>query len=240
MTSTVASTSRIMVGRLRSDLSGRDVAPDHVASMRARLTPLVDHPLCLGGDQIVQRVATDGPEAVRGEEPLDLFARSSTQERKLVADRRVLLARARAASRQRQDAWVELAVHDDEASAGTQHTDPLVDRGFRVRERPEQVAADHEVEAGGPPVPVRGDLLLDDVRWAGLAGGAHGFTPSRSLRSALHPAPPGSRRAGHCWAEALPGCGRPWPGTGPGYPNSRRCRPQCARGRNAARGAACR
>src|SRR5436309_3166642 len=93
MTSTVASTSRIMVGRLRSDLSGRDVAPDHVASMRARLTPLVDHPLCLGGDQIVQRVATDGPEAVRGEEPLDLFARSSTQERKLVADRRVLLAR---------------------------------------------------------------------------------------------------------------------------------------------------
>src|SRR5436853_154960 len=80
------------------------------------------------------------------------------------------------------------------------------------------------VESGRPPVPVCGDLLLDDVRWAGLAGGAHGFTPSRSLRSALHPAPPGSRRAGRCWAEALPGCGRPWPGTGPGYPNSRRCR----------------
>src|SRR2546428_6288664 len=52
VTSTVASTSRIMVDRLRSDLSGRDVTPDHAASMRARLTPLVDHPLCLGGDHI--------------------------------------------------------------------------------------------------------------------------------------------------------------------------------------------
>ncbi len=56
------------------DLSGRDVAPHHVAAVRAPLQPLVDHPLRLRGNQIVQRVAPDVAEAVGGEEPLDLFA----------------------------------------------------------------------------------------------------------------------------------------------------------------------
>src|SRR5439155_24410129 len=134
------------------------------------------------------------------------------------------------------------------AAPGVERVEPAAGRKNEIEDaiprgalgRRADAVAEVFVESGRPPVPVRGDLLLDDVRWAGLAGGAHEFTPSRSLRSALHPAPPGSRRAGRCWSEALPGCGRPWPGTGPGYLNSRRCRPRCARGRNAARGAACR
>ncbi len=167
-----------------------------------------------------------------------------------------------------------MAVHDDQAATGPEHPDPLVDRRLRVRERPEQMPADDEVEAGrrerkllgvgllepdrdrarcglaarfrdhggrevdtgdvmtpgrelegekpgaaadvervegaaageheiedaiprsplggradavaevlvearGAPIPVGGDLLLDDVSQAGLTAAAHGLTPSR-------------------------------------------------------------
>src|SRR5262249_61384193 len=93
--SSAASRSRLMVCSLRFDLARRHVAPDVVASMRAPLEALVDHALRLSGHQIVQRIAVDAAQPVRGQQGLDVLARATAEEGKLIADRRVLLAGAR-------------------------------------------------------------------------------------------------------------------------------------------------
>src|SRR5215468_10468397 len=140
MVSAVASRSRIISGWLGPGLSRRDVAPHDVAPVRAPLEALADHPLRLCGDQIVQRIAVDVAQAVCGQQTLDLLARAPAQEWQLIADRRVLLARSRAAGGLREGAGVELAVHDDQARARAQDADPLVDRRFGVRQGPQEVA----------------------------------------------------------------------------------------------------
>src|SRR6516162_3249687 len=126
--------------------SAPHVAPDGIALAGLTLAALLDHPLSLCFHQIEYRVAADADEAVRLEQCLDLLARSPTKKRQAFADRRIFRAGAGILRRLYQEARVELAIHDDEATARPQHTDPFVDRGLRMRQCPQQVTADRQVE----------------------------------------------------------------------------------------------
>src|SRR5205823_13544475 len=57
-----------------------------------------------------------------------------------------------------------LAVDDHQPSAGTQHADPLVDRELGMGEGPEQVAADHEIEAPAREPELLGVALVEPDR----------------------------------------------------------------------------
>lgn len=144
--------------------SARDVAPDDVAPVRAPLASLVHHPLRLRRHQVEQRVAAHGHEAVRPQQRLDLRLGPAAQERELIADARVFLARAGTPRRRWSGTGVEPAVHDDQASAGPENAHPLVDGRLRMGERPQQVAADDEVEAAGRKRQVLGVGLLEANR----------------------------------------------------------------------------
>src|SRR6266851_313696 len=143
--------------------SARDVAPDDVAPVHALLPTFLDHPLRLGRHEVEQWVAAHVHETVRREQRFDLLLRSAAEERKLVADRRILGARA-GTPRRRGGAGVELSVHDDQASPRSEDPDPLVDRRLRVREGPEQMTADDEVKAGRPERELLGVGLLEPHR----------------------------------------------------------------------------
>src|SRR2546422_1952765 len=144
--------------------SARDVAPDNVAPVRALLPTLLDHPLRLGRHEVEQGVAAHVHETVRREQRFDLLLRSAPEERKLVADRRILRARAGTPRRRGSGAGLELPVHDDQASARAEDPNPLVDRRLRVREGPEQMTADDEVKAGRPERELLGVGLLEPDR----------------------------------------------------------------------------
>src|SRR5262249_34986262 len=58
----------------------------------------------------------------------------------------------------------ELSVDDHQPSAWPQHAHPFVDRGFGMRQRPEQMAAGHEVEARGREREVLGVAFLEPDR----------------------------------------------------------------------------
>jgi hypothetical protein len=82
--------------------------------VRPLLAPFVDHPLRLRCHEIEQGIATHIHEATRPEQRFDLLSRPAAEERELVADRRVLRARAGTPRRWR-GSRVELTVQDDQA-----------------------------------------------------------------------------------------------------------------------------
>ena len=102
-------------GNLRGSV--RHVAPDGIAVAGLPLAAFLDHPLSLGFHQIEHGVAADADEAVRLEQCLDLFARSSTEERQAFADRRIFGTGAGILRRLYQEARVELAIYDDEVDS---------------------------------------------------------------------------------------------------------------------------
>src|SRR5262249_2814659 len=73
--------------------SARDVTPHDVAFVSPALAPFVDHPLLLGRNEILQGIAGDAHQPVRGQQRRDLLAGTPAEEGQLVADRRVLRAR---------------------------------------------------------------------------------------------------------------------------------------------------
>src|SRR4029453_15068396 len=88
---------------------------------------------------------------------------------RLVADRPVRGARPRVLGRRRPRA-VEVAVHDDQPSAGPQHADPLVDRRLGMGQRPEHVPRHDEIEAAGRERELPGRPFPEPDR-AGTLGG---------------------------------------------------------------------
>src|SRR5207247_6401567 len=98
----------------------------------------------------------------------DLVPRPAAEEWELVADCRVLMARAGTLRRSRRGAGVELPVHDDEAPSRTEDPDPLGDCRLRARERPEQMTADGEVKAAGRERELLGVGFLEPDRDAKL------------------------------------------------------------------------
>src|SRR5215813_217412 len=84
----------------------------------------------------------------------------------MLADRGVLSASTSASFRIGGSADVELPVLDDEPAGWSQHPDPLVDGSLGVRECPEQVTADDEVEAAGVVGKLLGIRLLESNRGA--------------------------------------------------------------------------
>src|ERR1700737_2634700 len=149
---------------ITNEPSARDITPDDIASARPALAALLDHPLGLSLDEIEQRIAADTDQAARLEERLDLLARPAAEERQPIADRRIFGTGTGILSRLHQKAGVELAVDDNQAPARPQHANPLVDRRLRVRQRPQQVAADREVEAVGGERQLLGVGLLEADR----------------------------------------------------------------------------
>ncbi|HEY3115520.1 MAG TPA: hypothetical protein VGK54_02145 [Chloroflexota bacterium] len=132
--------------------------------MRTLLPAFLDHPLRLGRNKVEQWVAAHVHETVRLEQRFDLLLRSAAEERKLVADRRVLRARAGTPRRLGHDASIEVTVHDDKASSRSKDPNPLVDCRLRVREGPEQMTADDEVKAGRRERELLGVGLLESDR----------------------------------------------------------------------------
>jgi hypothetical protein len=92
---------------------------------------------------------------MRREEPFNLLAWPAADEGEPVADRGVFGAPASVVERFRRGADISLAVDDDEPSARPQHAYPLVQRPLGVRQCPQQVPADGDIEAGGS----KGQLL---------------------------------------------------------------------------------
>src|SRR6266436_5711988 len=144
--------------------SARQVAPDDVASARPALAALLDHPLRLGLDKIEQRIAVDADQAARLEQCFDLLRRPAAEERQPIADRRIFGTGTGILRRLHQKPGVELAIDDDETPARPQHANPLVDRRLRMRQRPQNVAADREVEAVGRERQLLGVGLLEADR----------------------------------------------------------------------------
>jgi hypothetical protein len=101
-----------------SQQSARDVAPDDVAPARPPLPPFLDHALFLSRHEIEQGIAAHVHEAMRLQQRLDVLPRPAAEEGQLVADRRVLLARAGILRRRWRGASIELPVHDDQAPPG--------------------------------------------------------------------------------------------------------------------------
>src|SRR6266496_3416422 len=134
----------------------------------AALPPLLDHLPLLSRHEIEQGIAPHVHQAMRLQQRFDLLPRPPAEEWELVADRRVLMARAGTLRRSRRGADVELSVHDDEAASRTQDPDPLVDRRLRVRERPEHMTADGEVKAAGRERELLGVGFLEADRDATL------------------------------------------------------------------------
>jgi hypothetical protein len=82
-------------------------------------------------------------------------------------------------TRRRGGLAVLRAVDDREPSAGAQHPQPFVDRRFGVRQRPQHVPADREVEAAGGERQVLGVGLLEADREACCRRFAAGFGEHR-------------------------------------------------------------
>src|SRR5262249_45282033 len=127
----------------------RHIAPDDVAHSGLPLAALLYHSLRLGLDEIEQGIAAHLDEAMRPEQRLDPFARPAAEERQAVADPSILRAPAGILRRLNQETRVELAVDDDQASAWTQHANPLVDCRLRMRQRPQNMAADRQIKTVG-------------------------------------------------------------------------------------------
>ena len=95
----------------------------------------------------------DIDEAMRAQQRFDLLARAAAEERQLVADCGVfgagagILLAARLRAGDTVAAVEHGAVDDDEPPARSQHADPFVDRCLRVRQGPQHMTADREVEA---------------------------------------------------------------------------------------------
>src|SRR5215831_17726122 len=84
---------------------------------------------------------------MRPQQGFDHFPGSPAEEWEMVADRRVFGADARAGPGLCRRADIELTVDHNESASRSEDADPLVDGRLRVRERPEQMTADGEVEA---------------------------------------------------------------------------------------------
>src|SRR5216683_4119252 len=157
--------SRNVTVRLARDgSSARYVAPDDIASARPPFAALLDHPLGLGLDEIEQGIAADADETMRLEQRLDLFPRPATEERQPVTDRGIFVAGAGILRRLYQETGVELPVQNDKAPAWPQNANPLVDRCLGMRQCPQHMAADREVEAARRERQLLGVGLLETNR----------------------------------------------------------------------------
>jgi hypothetical protein len=132
--------------------------------VRKAFSPFLDHPLRLSRHEIEQWIAAHVHEPVRLEHGFDLLLGPAAEEWKLVADRRVLNAHARTLPRLCRGANVELPVNDDKAPSRSKDPNPLVDRRLGVRERPEQMTADDQVEAARRERQLLGVGLLEPNR----------------------------------------------------------------------------
>src|SRR6202043_546821 len=150
----------------------RHVAPDGVAPADAWFEPFLFHAPLFRGDEIEKRVAGDVDELMHREELFDFLAWPAADKGERVADRGVFGAPASVVERLRRDADVSLAVDDDEPPAWPQHPNPLVHRPLRVRQCPQEVPADGDIEAGGS----KGQLLC-----VGLFVADHGMALGRLL-----------------------------------------------------------
>ena len=84
---------------------------------------------------------------MRAEQSLDLLAGAAAHEGQPVADRGVLVAGSGILVVMDRKGGVELPVDDGQPPARPQHADPLVDRRLGMRQCPQHMAADDEVEA---------------------------------------------------------------------------------------------
>jgi hypothetical protein len=114
-----------------------------------RSSPRLLHVPLFRGDEIEKRIAGDVDEAMHREQLFDLLARPAADKREPVADRGVFGAPAGVVERFRRGADIGMAVDDDEPPARPQHANPLVHRAVRVRQCPQEVPADGDIEAGG-------------------------------------------------------------------------------------------
>ena len=118
-------------------------------------------------DHVGERVPADLDEALRAEQRLDLFLRFAHQEWQLVADRRVFDAAPRAVGLFLAGRDQRVPVDHREPSTGPQYPDPFADRRPGMRQRPQHVAGDHQVEARRREWQVLGIGLLESDRSTG-------------------------------------------------------------------------
>jgi hypothetical protein len=142
------------------------------ASALIDIEPFLLHVLLFRGDKVEKRIAGDVDEAMRREQLFDLLARPAADKPEPVADRGVFGAPAGVVEPLWQGADISLAVDNDEPPARSQHANPFVHSLLRVRQCPQEVPADGNIEAGGS----KGQLLV-----IGLFVAHHGLALGRLL-----------------------------------------------------------